>query len=308
MKNIIITDATLRDGSHAIKHKITLDNIEQYTSMIDNTGVDIVSVGHGNGLGASSLQLGRCLCSDKDMIRTARRCLKKTKLCVLIIPGIGCIDRDLKMSIDEGVDVIRVASHCKEADTTKNHIVYAINNNCQVYGVLMMSHMISAQELVEEALKMEDYGVQGVVIMDSAGSYLMRDVQERISILNDKLNIAVGFHGHNNMGLAIANSLVAIDAGASIIDATICGFGAGAGNTQLEALVAVIKKSGYELNIDLDQLLDIAEIVSQSFVKNYPYSSPINISSGLNGVFSGFAPHVIKIAKDFHVDPKKDTI
>ena len=295
-KKIIISDPTLRDGNHAIKHKLKLDDIEKYISKIDLAGIDIVEVGHGNGLGASSLQLGKSLHSDKEVLKVARNCLKNTKLGIHIIPGFGCIDRDLRLGVDEGVDVVRVASHCTEADTTKNHILYARQAGCEVYGVLMMSHMAPAEKLLEEAKKMESYGAQGIIVMDSAGFYLMDDVRRRISLLVENLDISVGFHGHNNMGLAVANSLVAVEAGATIIDGTICGFGAGAGNTPLEIIVAVLKRSKYDININLDKILDAAEAVSQTFVKEYPKVSPLSLVSGLTGVFSGFAKPVEKAA------------
>ncbi|MGQ4004864.1 4-hydroxy-2-oxovalerate aldolase [Francisellaceae bacterium CB300] len=303
-RKIIISDPTLRDGNHAIKHKITLANIEEYALNIDLAGIDIVEVGHGNGLGASSLQLGKSLYSDREMLKVARKHLKNTKLGIHIIPGFGCIDRDLRLGVDEGVDVVRVASHCTEADTTKNHILYARQAGCEVYGVLMMSHMASAHKLLEEALKMESYGAQGIVIMDSAGFYLMSDVKARIELLVKNLSIPVGFHGHNNMGLAVANSLVAVEAGASIIDGTICGFGAGAGNTPLEIIVAVLKRSKYDININLDKILDAAEAVSQTFVKEYPKVSPLSLVSGLTGVFSGFAKPVEKAANEFNVNSR----
>ena len=263
-----------------------------------------MEVGHGNGLGASSLQLGKSLHSDKEVLRVARNCLKNTKLGIHIIPGFGCIDRDLRLGVDEGVDVVRVASHCTEADTTKNHILYARQAGCEVYGVLMMSHMAPAEKLLEEAKKMESYGAQGIIVMDSAGFYLMDDVRRRISLLVENLDISVGFHGHNNMGLAVANSLVAVEAGATIIDGTICGFGAGAGNTPLEIIVAVLKRSKYDININLDKILDAAEAVSQTFVKEYPKVSPLSLVSGLTGVFSGFAKPVEKAANEFNVNSR----
>ena len=240
MKEIIISDHTLRDGNHSVSHKISLNQIEKYCKFAESANIPIVEVGHGNGLGASSLLIGTSNHTDEEMISTARKNLLKTKLCVHSIPGISTLKKNIIPAIDLGVDIFRIASHCTEATVTKTHIEYLKNHNKTVYGVLMMSSLCNTNTLVEESKKMESYGADAIIIMDSTGTYLPFDVEERIKALTNNLKINVGFHGHNNLNMSVINSIVAIQQGASIIDACIRGFGAGAGNTQLEILVPVL--------------------------------------------------------------------
>jgi 4-hydroxy 2-oxovalerate aldolase len=303
LKRILISDPTLRDGSHAILHQLTLEQIDLYSKLAEEASVPIIEIGHGNGLGASSLQLGESLVSDHQMLEKCRMNLKKTKLGIHVIPGFATINRDLRSALDIGVDVIRVAAHCTEADITKRHIEYCRLRNKEVYGVLMMSHMAPAPILVEEAKKMESYGAQGVVIMDSAGTYLPINVRDKIRALVSNLHIPVGFHAHNNLGMAIANSITAVEEGALILDGTMRGFGAGAGNAQLEILTAVLHQLGYETGIDLYKLLDASDIAEEQFLK-IPYVNSSSIVSGLAGVFSGFSKPVKRIAKQYNLDPK----
>lgn len=303
MKSILISDPTLRDGSHAIQHQLTLQQIDLYSKMVEEALVPILEVGHGNGLGASSLQLGESLVSDLDMLAICRSNLRNTKLGIHVIPGFATINRDLKSAIDIGVNVVRVASHCTEADITKRHIEYCRNRERDVYGVLMMSHMAPASVLVEEAMKMESYGAQGIIIMDSAGSYLPVNVKEKIKALVNSVSVPIGFHAHNNLGMAIANSLAAIEEGATMLDGTMRGFGAGAGNAQLEILVAVLQQLGYKTGIDLYKLLDASDAAEKEFLK-IPYINSSSIVSGMAGVFSGFSKPVERIAKQYNLDPK----
>jgi 4-hydroxy 2-oxovalerate aldolase len=304
MKKILITDVTLRDGNHAISHKITKNQIAIYAAAADAAGVPIVEVGHGNGLGASSLQVGESAINDETMLRTARENLPHSKLGIHVIPGFATINKDLKKALDIGVDVVRVASHCTETDTTQRHINYVRDRGKEAYGVLMMSHMASTETLLEECQKMESYGAEGVIIFDSAGAYLPTQVSERIRELKNNLHIPVGFHAHNNLGLGIANSIAAADAGASILDGSARGFGAGAGNAQLEVLVAVLEKMGYSTDINFYKLLDAADIAEKELVKEIPRIKSLSIVSGLSGVFSGFSKPVERISKEYHVDPR----
>jgi len=242
---ILISDATLRDGNHAISHQITEQQIAVYCEAADSAGVPIIEVGHGNGLGGSSLQVGEAALSDEVMLTTARKYLNKAKLSVHAIPGFSTIERDLKPAIDCGVDIFRIATHCTEADITERHIRFCQMEGKTVFGVLMMTHMAEKEVLSDEARKMQDYGAEGIILMDSSGNYLPNDVKEKVSFLKQNLHIAVGFHAHNNLGMGIANSLAAIEAGASMVDGCSRGFGAGAGNAQLEVLVPVLERLGY---------------------------------------------------------------
>lgn len=301
---ILISDPTLRDGNHAVRHQLSVENFAAYCQAAELAGVPLVEVGHGNGLGASSLLVGECRVSDQDILQVARANLKRSRLGIHVIPGFCTIKRDLAMAIDLGVDVFRIASHCTEADITDRHISHVRKAGKEAWGVLMMSHMISPSGLLEEARKMESYGAEAIVIMDSAGAYFPEDVKERISVLQDGLSIPVGFHGHNNLGMAVINSVTAVQAGATIIDGTIRGFGAGAGNTQLEVLVAVFDRMGYETGIDLYKILDAAQVAEKEFNPVAPTISPLSIVSGLAGVFSGFAKPVAVAANDYQVDSR----
>jgi 4-hydroxy 2-oxovalerate aldolase len=304
MSHLLISDPTLRDGNHAVKHQLNAHQIAVYAAAADRAGVPIVEVGHGNGLGASSLQVGESLLSDHEMLSVARENLQHAKLGVHVIPGFATINRDLKPALQLGVDVVRVAAHCTEADTTQRHISFAREFGKEVYGVLMMTHMASKEVLTEEALKMESYGAEGVIIMDSAGAYLPPEVTERITLLRSSLNIPLGFHAHNNLGVAVANSLAAIHAGATIIDGTARGFGAGAGNTQLEVMVAVLEKMGYSTGIDLYKILDASDVAEKELVKVIPSIKSMSVVSGLSGVFSAFVPPVERIASEYGVDAR----
>ena len=301
MKNIIITDSSLRDGNHSVKHTISLDSIEKYCQFADKANIPIVEVGHGNGLAASSLLIGKSPNTDKEMLTVARKNLKKSKLGIHTIPGLSTID-DAKLAIDCGVDVFRVATHCTESTLSKSHIESLSKSGKDVYGVLMMSALITAEELAEQAKIMEDYGAQAVIIMDSTGTYLPQDVKERISLLKDKLNIKVGFHAHNNLGCAVANSLIAAENGAELIDACIRGFGAGAGNAPLELILPVFEKSGYKTGISFEETIKEADRVMDYLVPNAPITTPINVLTGLTRLFSGFEKPIVKASKLYGIE------
>ena len=303
-KKILISDPTLRDGNHAVRHQISQEHFASYCAAADAAGVPIVEVGHGNGLGASSMLVGECALTDETILTTARQHLKRSKLAIHAIPGFCTIHRHVSMAMDLGVDVFRIASHCTEADITQRHIEYVRKHGKEVYGVLMMSHMAKPETLADEARKMEAYGAEGLIIMDSAGTYLPADVTRRISTLVDAINIPVGFHAHNNLGMGIANSVAAVEAGATIIDGSARGFGAGAGNAQLEVLVAVFQQMGFETGIDLYKMLDAADLAEKTMVKSLPYISSTSIVSGMSGVFSGFIKQVNSISAEHGVDAR----
>ena len=284
-------DMTLRDGSHAINHKLSIETIEKYCTFAEEVGISVIEVGHGNGLGASSILIGQTLHTDIDMLKIARKILKNTKLSVHVVPGFSTISRDIDPAIEIGVDIFRVASHCKEASLTKSHIEYLHEKGKYVIGVLMMSALCSTDELVEEASKMKSYGASAIVIMDSSGSYLPENVKERIKRLSE-LCLPIGFHGHNNMSLAVANSLAAIEAGASIIDVTLKGFGAGAGNTPLEVM-ETLKPSGINIKKVID-CYDNFEIFS-------PVCKPINLLTAKYKLVSSFEKHIVDSCNKYSI-------
>jgi 4-hydroxy 2-oxovalerate aldolase len=304
MVRILIHDVTLRDGNHAVAHQLSNNQIIAYAKAANAAGIPIVEVGHGNGIGASSLQVGISATDDEKMLTEARNCLVSSKLAIHDIPGFATIDKDLKRALDIGVDVVRVAAHCTEADVTQRHIGYIRSRGKEAIGALMMSHMATPDVLLTEAQKMESYGAEGVVIYDSAGAYLPENVRERISLLVRKLNVPVGFHAHNNLGMGIANSIAAVNEGATIIDGAARGFGAGAGNAQLEVIVAVLQKMGYQTGIDLYKILDASEIAEKELLKEFPKIKSLSVVSGLAGVFSGFSKPVERISKQYGVDPR----
>jgi len=303
-KKILISDPTLRDGNHAISHQLTADQIAIYCKAAENAGVPIVEVGHGNGLGASSLNVGIATTSDKIMLKMARKHLVKSKLGIHVIPGFATINKDINNAIDYGVDVFRIASHCSEADVTENHISYCSRMGKTVFGVLMMSHMLDEKGLLDQGLKMQDYGAEGLILMDSSGNYLPADVTKKVSYLVKNLNIPIGFHAHNNLGMGIANSIAAIESGARILDGCARGFGAGPGNAQLEVLVAVLHRMGYETGIDLYKMLEASDIAETELMKHIPTTNSTSIVSGLSGVFAGFLKPVNRAAAEFNVDPR----
>jgi len=303
-RRITISDPSLRDGNHAVAHQLSADQIAEYCRAADKAGVPIVEVGHGNGLAASSLLVGQSAIDDHTIMSTARANLQHSRLGIHVIPGFATIERDLKPALDCGVDVVRVASHCTEADITQRHIAYCRSRGTTVFGVLMMSHMVEKEPLFEEARKMENYGAEAIVLMDSAGSYLPDDVRRKVSYLVEQLSIPVGFHAHNNLGMGIANSVAAIESGATMVDGCSRGFGAGAGNAQLEVLVAVLDRMGYETGIDLYAMLDAADLAERKLMKEIPTVKSISIVSGLAGVFSGFVKPVQRLASEFGVDAR----
>ena len=304
LKQIRFFDATLRDGSHAIRHQLTKKIIESYCKTIDTSGVYAVIIGHGNGLGASSLQIGLSLLSDSEMISAARNNLFGPKLGVYLIPGFGTIRDDIVPAMESGVELFKIGCHCTEADTTRQHIEYIREHGKEVYGILMMYHMASVEKILEEARKMQSYGAHGVILMDSAGASTLEMVKKTISTLFNNLDIAIGFHPHNNLNLAVANAYTAIEEGASIIDGTVRGFGAGAGNCQIEALAALLEKAGYKLDINLYQLFDASEIIIKPLMSEDKGLSDISIISGMAGVFSAFKTPVQNAAAEFGVNPR----
>ena len=304
MPDIRLSDPTLRDGNHAIAHQLTAAQIAKYAAAADAAGIPIVEVGHGNGIGASSLQVGLSREDDATMLKTAREHLTHSSLGVHCIPGFATINKDLRQALEIGVDIVRVASHCTEADITQRHIAFVRDHGKEAMGVLMMSHMASVDVLVEEAAKLQAYGAEAVILMDSAGAMLPSDVTQRVNSLVRTLGIPIGFHAHNNLGLAIANSIAAVQAGATILDGTARGFGPGAGNTQLEVLVAVLEKMHYSTGVNLYKMLDLGDLAEKEIIPFIPFTKSTSIVSGLAGVFSAFAKHVDRIAGQFQVDPR----
>ncbi|GGN41020.1 4-hydroxy-2-oxovalerate aldolase [Streptomyces fuscichromogenes] len=299
---VLIYDPTLRDGHHAARHQLDAAQLRAYAAAADAAGVPVVEVGHGNGLGASSLQIGRARLSDDEMLSTVRDALTHSKMAVFMVPGWGTSD-DLRNAVARGADVARIGAHCTEADITERHLGELREMGVEAQAVLLMSHMASPAQLAEQCALMAGWGAQAVGIMDSAGHYLPADVTERISAIAAAVGVPVIFHGHNNLGMAVANSVAAVAAGATVIDGCARGFGAGAGNTQLEVVVAVLERLGYATGIGLKALLHAADIAHEKLMPAPPIIDSVSLVSGLAGVFSGFKKPVLQAAEREQVDP-----
>ncbi|GII86983.1 4-hydroxy-2-oxovalerate aldolase [Sphaerisporangium siamense] len=300
---LVIHDPTLRDGHHAVRHVLGREQLRGYAAAADAAGVPVVEVGHGNGLGASSLQVGRAALSDDEMLTVVREALPTSKMGVFMLPGWGTT-RDLRRALDHGADVVRLGAHCTESDLAERHLGFLRDLGVEAQGLLLMSHMADAERLAKECLRMEEYGATAVGIFDSSGHYLPPDVTERITAIVETVSVPVIFHGHNNLGMAVANSVAAAQAGAQVIDACARGFGAGAGNTQLEVVVPVLERMGFATGIDLYALLDAADLAARTLMPAPPTIDSVSLVSGLAGVFSGFKTPVLDIARREGVDPR----
>ena len=301
--HIDIHDASLRDGQHAVGHRLGSEAMRAYAAAIDDTGVATVEVGHGNGLAASSLLVGQAALSDRDMLAAVRPVLRHAKLGVFFLPGWARIV-DLDMAIGEGAEIVRVAAHCTEGNVTHRYLGYAAKVGLTAHGILLMSHMTSPERLVQIGREMVDAGAQAVGIFDSAGHYLPSDVTVRIGALATALPVPIIFHAHDNLGLSVANSLAAAQAGARTIDACALGFGAGAGNTRIEQLVPVLRRAGFHTGFDLYRLLEAVRVAQKSLVAQPPTADEASIVGGLAGVFSGFKQKVLAAAEQHDIDAR----
>lgn len=259
-QKIRIMDTTLRDGSHAVRHQFTKENVRQIVQALDEAGVPVIEVTHGDGLGGSTIQYGVSLVDEMELIEEAVKTSKRAKIAALLLPGVGT-KKELMQAKDIGIEMVRIATQCSEADVSQQHFGLAKELGLETVGFLMMAHMLPPEELAEQARLMESYGADTVYIVDSAGTMMPDDVSDRVDALRKVLQIPIGFHGHNNMGLAIGNSIAAIKAGALNIDTSTRGLGAGSGNTQTEVLVGVLSRLGYETGIDLFKIMDAAEYI-----------------------------------------------
>lgn len=302
-RKIQIHDPSLRDGHHAVRHNLGREQLRAYAQAANAAAVPVVEVGHGNGLGASSLQVGQARLSDDEMLSVVRQALTSSKMGVFLLPGWATI-RDIRRALSHGADVVRIGTHCTEATLAERHLAFLGDKGVEAHGVLLMSHMASPGRLAEECARLVAYGATGVGILDSSGHYLPADVTERIRAIKDAVDVPVMFHGHNNLGMAVANSVAAAEAGADILDACARGFGAGAGNTQLEVLVPVLERMGFRTGIDLYRLLDAADLAERELMPAPPAIDSVAVVSGLAGVFSGFKTRVLDIARREGVDPR----
>jgi 4-hydroxy-2-oxovalerate/4-hydroxy-2-oxohexanoate aldolase len=304
-KKVTLHDMSLRDGMHAKRHQISLDEMVSIASAMDEAGMPLIEVTHGDGLGGRSLNYGFPAHSDEEYLSAVVPKMKNAKISALLLPGIGTVDH-LKMARDCGVSTIRVATHCTEADVSEQHIGMAAKMEMDTVGFLMMAHMVSPEKILEQAKLMVSYGANCIYATDSAGYMLPDDVTARIGLLRAELpkDVEVGFHGHHNMGMAIANSLAAIEAGASRIDGSVAGLGAGAGNTPLEVFCAVLDRMGVETGVDLYKIMDVAEDLIVP-IMDQPIRVDRNaLTLGYAGVYSSFLLFAERAEKKYGISAR----
>ncbi|MED4137595.1 4-hydroxy-2-oxovalerate aldolase [Priestia megaterium] len=302
-KPIKITEVSLRDGSHVVKHQFTEAQVKSVAKALDDAGMHYIEVSHGDGLGGSTLQYGKSLVDEMKLIEATVEEAKQATVAVLLIPGIGTV-HELKQANSLGAGLVRVATHVTEADVSAQHIEYARKLGMETFGFLMMAHSAPVEKLVEQAKLMENYGAQGVYITDSAGALLPHEVRERVRALRQSLQVEVGFHAHNNLSLAVANTLAAIEEGATRIDGSVRCLGAGAGNTQTEALIAVLNRLGIDVGIDLYKIMDLAEEVVGPILPGSQEIRKGSLAMGYAGVYSSFLLHAERAAKLFNLDSR----
>ncbi|GGG01095.1 4-hydroxy-2-oxovalerate aldolase [Paenibacillus abyssi] len=302
-RDILITEVALRDGSHAIAHQYTVEQVTNVARALDEANVPYMEVAHGDGLSGSSLQYGLSRTDEMKLIEAAVSVCKHSKVAVLLLPGIGTVN-ELKEAHRIGAKMARIATHITEADISKQHIEMAKNLGMETVGFLMMSHMAPTEKLVEQAKLMESYGADVVYVVDSAGALLPHEVRERIRALRDHLSIDIGFHGHNNLSLAMANTLAAIEEGAKRIDGSVRCLGAGAGNTQTEVLVAVCDRLGIQTGVDIYKMMDLAEHIVAPILNSPQEITKDSLVLGYAGVYSSFLLHAQRAAKKFGIDSR----
>ncbi|KAB2899402.1 MAG: 4-hydroxy-2-oxovalerate aldolase [Burkholderiaceae bacterium] len=307
-KQITVHDMTLRDGMHPKRHLMTLDQMKSVAQGLDAAGVPLIEVTHGDGLGGASVNYGFPAHSDEEYLGTVIPLMKRAKVSALLLPGIGTVDH-LKMAHGLGVSTIRVATHCTEADVSEQHISMARQLGMDTVGFLMMAHMNSPEGLVQQARLMESYGANCIYVTDSAGYLLPGQVQERIAAVRGALKpgTELGFHGHHNLAMGVANSIAAIEAGASRIDAAAAGLGAGAGNTPMEVLVAVCDRLGIQTGVDVWKIQDVAEDLVVPLM-DFPIRIDRDaLTLGYAGVYGSFLLFAKRAEKKYGV-PARDLL
>ena len=302
-RKINIVDTTLRDGSHAVSHSFSPEQVTAIAGGLDKTGVDIIECAHGDGITGSTFNYGFSKYKEMDLINAASKVIKNAKQAILLIPGIGTIE-DLEEAYENGARVVRVATHCTEADVGIQHIQAAKKMGMMACGFLMMFLMGSPENRLVQSKIFQEAGADYINLADSAGYLLPDDVKARVDKLVNGLDIPVGFHAHNNLSLAVANSIAAVESGATYIDATCRGLGAGAGNTQIEVLAAVFNRLGYNTGMDMYAIQDVAEEIVEPIMHRPQVIKTAPLMLGYAGVYSSFLLHTYRAAEKFGLNPR----
>ena len=305
-KKVSLHDMCLRDGMHAKRHQITVEQMIDVASALDEAGVPLIEITHGDGLGGASINYGFPSASDREYLEAVIPKMKQAKISALLLPGIATVDH-LNMAHDIGVHTIRIATHCTEADVAEQHIASARKLEMDTVGFLMMAHMSEPAALLEQAKLMESYGANCIYCTDSAGYMLPDDVTARIATLRENLDdeTELGFHGHHNLAMGVANSLAAIEAGANRIDGSAAGLGAGAGNTPLEVFNAVLDRMGVETGVDVFKLMDVAEDKIVPMMDQAIRVDRDSLVMGYAGVYSSFLLHAKRAGEKHGVPSEK---
>jgi 4-hydroxy 2-oxovalerate aldolase len=300
--DVRMTDTCLRDGSHAKGHQFTEQHVRDIVTALDTIGMPVIEVTHGDGLGGSSFNYGFSLTDERKLMKAAVESAKTSKIAALMVPGIGTMD-DIRFIQEIGLSIVRVATHCTEADVSIQHFGLARKLGLETVGFLMMAHGQTPETIAKQARIMADAGCQCVYVVDSAGAMILEDVQHRVEAVVAELNgdAQVGFHGHDNLNIAVANSVIAVRAGAVQIDGSTRGFGAGAGNTRNEVFAAVAERLGIKTGIDVLGLIDVAEDIVRPVMDGECIIDRLALIMGYAGVYSSFLKHAYRAAEQYGV-------